>query len=655
MDNNALLKRVDSLEKSGLAITKQWHDIFSEGMRYFFSCHDQGVRRMKWDHIVVNYVWPTAMQEIAKLSKNNAKIYVNPFEDNDIESAEVWQGSTQWQWEGPLNMRLNMIAENLCAKIFGYSVSKVMWKKNVRWDNQKKQWEGDVAYRLWHPCQFWSNSRENIQEGDCGTVRWWTLAEAKRQWPAMADALEKISTSSKTDEFKNSYGSLKFKASTSSSGTTTERDDNGVDKSSSAENLLSLIDNAFVIPEDETRYVRISETYTKDGEERHVRNEQSVPAQQLMQSGMQTDALGRVYDANSQPLTAETWPKQVVAEYDEPVYPNGRVVLSAGEGENRILLNPDEQEEIWPLERWPFVVKPHYSLPFMWQGLNAVTLYKTSQDMINTSVTHMVNNLKQFGDPSIALEADALAVNPKTKEAWSIYSAAGSVIRLARGGLKKLQIIPPAPVSPAAMAMYNVFAQEYKNLSGLQNISQGQADPGMTATQSQYLAISSNDRIALQSVFVDEWIKSIASLIAETMQLYYDEGRFIRIVGEDKVVGVKQVTSKDKSIRFDVLIEPGMTLPFDEEKQFIRYKEAYMMLQSPVANPMLPDMLRVLKIPNWKKIIDQFPAYQKYLGFVDLYNQVTTGKMDPNQAVQILVQAAQQEFAQNGPMQGEKK
>jgi hypothetical protein len=56
-------------------------------------------------------------------------------------------------------------------------------------------------------------------------------------------------------------------------------------------------------------------------------------------------------------------------------------------------------------------------------------------------------------------------------------------------------------------------------------------------------------------------------------------------------------------------------------------------------------MLRVLKIPNWKKIIDELPAYQKYLMFVQLYQQVKEGKVPPDQAVAMLVQAAQQEFA----------
>jgi len=353
-----------------------------------------------------------------------------------------------------------------------------------------------------------------------------------------------------------------------------------------------------------------------------------------------------LYGQDNAPLSADNWPTAVVNEYDEPVFPNGQVVISAGCGQKRIILNPKKEDQVWTFKEWPFVIVPHYLLPFMWQGTNAVTLYKTSQDMINTSITHMVNNLKQFGDPRMAIEDGAIALNPKTKKPWSISSAAGSVLRLMRGGLAKYKIEPPMPISPAAAGIYELFTQEFKNITGLQAVAQGQQLKGSTtATEAQHLAISANDRIFLQSVYEDEWVKGIACHIAWNMQEYYDEGRWVRIVGQDKIEGIAQITSREKTVKYDIRVEAGTTLPFDEEKRMAKYMEAYKLLESPTANPMLPELLRVMEIPNWKKILDELPSYQKYRQFVGLYEQVKAGQVDPQTAIQMLTQAAMQEYA----------
>ena len=650
-DDEKLVDKIEKMESSGMEITRRWHTIWDEGMRYFFSQHDNRIRKNSdWEFIVVNYIWPTAIQEIAKLAKNNPKIFAVPYTDDDAAAAEVWQGAVQWQWETALRMRLNQVAGLFCGKIFGYRVSKVFWNDRVQWDDEQKQWIGDVQYKLWHPALFWADGQENINDGNCGTVRWVTLDYAQSMWPKFKKEFAEIAVSTKSDEYKKSYGISHFRQATSSDGTHYEQDDDtDINKNSSVSTLLSLIDEAGCVTGDtDTKMVRISEVYFKDDEEKHVKEEQPIPAEQLMQMGFQSDGLGVIYDTQLQPLNAETWPIQTIREYDEPVYPYGRLILSAGCGQNRIILNPDKDSQRWGYKRWPFVVVPHYMLPFMWQGVNAVTLYKSTQDMINTSVVHMINNLKQFGDPRIAVEEGAIAANPKTKRPWSISSAAGAVLRLARGGLGKYRVEPPMPISPAAAGIYELFSQEYKNLTGMQAVAQGQQlRSGTTATEAQHLAVSSNDRIFLQSIYEDEWVKEVACLIAWTMQEYYDEGRWVRIVGQDKIEGIQQITTKEKSVKYDMKVEAGTTLPFDEEKRLAKYQTAYQLLENPTANPMLPEILRILEVPNWKKMLDELPAYIKYKQFVALYEQVKAGQVDPNQAVQMLVQAAMQEFAQD--------
>jgi len=274
----------------------------------------------------------------------------------------------------------------------------------------------------------------------------------------------------------------------------------------------------------------------------------------------------------------------------------------------------------------------------MWQGLNAVTLYKSTQDMINVSVSHLYNNLKQYGDPRIALEDGAIAVNPKTKKPWSIRSGAGSIIRLIKGGLSKYKVEPPVPVSQSAISFFEICAQDFKNLTGLQDIGRGvQLKSGTTATEAQMLTISTNDRIYLQSVFEDYWVTESAKLIAEIMQDRYDEGRFVRIVGDQNMPAIQQITQRLKSVKYDIKVQPGTTLPFDEEKRVLRYKAAYDLFQNPAANPMLPEMLRVLEIPNIKKLLAQYEVWQDYLALLRLVEGVKAGKVEPEQAMQLIV------------------
>ncbi|TSA52238.1 MAG: hypothetical protein D4R45_07320 [Planctomycetaceae bacterium] len=121
------------------------------------------------------------------------------------------------------------------------------------------------------------------------------------------------------------------------------------------------------------------------------------------------------------------------------------------------------------------------------------------------------------------------------------------------------------------------------------------------------------------------------------MQLHYDEGRYIKIIGEDTLNGVKQITSGLKNARYDISVVPGMTLPFDEEKRIAKLKMAYELLMQPTANPMLPEMLRALDVPNWKKILDEYPVWQDYQALLRLVEGVKSGQVDPNQAMTMIV------------------
>jgi hypothetical protein len=250
--------------------------------------------------------------------------------------------------------------------------------------------------------------------------------------------------------------------------------------------------------------------------------------------------------------------------------------------------------------------------------------------------------MKMFGDPRIAIEKGAIDVPPgRQKDHFKIQSGAGAIIRLVRGGLKKMKIIDPTPPSAAATQLYSLFAQEYRYLVGMQEISIGKANTKeMSATESQILATTSNDRIALQVAYEDEWIRKTVGLIAEICQRNYEPERWVRIVGPDDMDGVVQITNKEKEVKFDVNIIAGSTLPYDDEKRKQAIISAYEIMNNQFPNPMLPDVLRELEVPNWKEKLTEHQGWVQFQEFLQLFQAMLEGQVEPEEAVRILLEKA---------------
>jgi len=267
--------------------------------------------------------------------------------------------------------------------------------------------------------------------------------------------------------------------------------------------------------------------------------------------------------------------------------------------------------------------------------------------MINISTSHLFNNMKQYGDRKVMIEEGAVRVpKGKDKAMYKIGKGAGSVIRVALGAIKgqRIKFVEPSQVPPAATQLYGLFAQEFKNIQGLQSIARGEKQPGkMTATEAQTLTISSNDRIQLQSVYQDEWIRQTAGLMAEVIKDKYEPGRWVRIIGEDDTLGIQQITEGLKNTRFDVDILPALTLPFDKEKRQASYMAANEIVTQPIASPMTDILLKQLEIPGWQKILKRYGSWTQFVAFQQMIESVKKGEMDPESALQMMIKRFQEE------------
>lgn len=641
-----LLKYLKQVETAGMTRTSDWASMWQTSIRYYFSDQLEGRKTHKdWDWVVLNYIWPAHIAEIAKLTRNAHTIVAEPWEDSDSEAAEAWQSLLQWQWTKGLNkrgMRLEQMQTILDQQLFGYSVTKAFWQDKIEWTDDG--WQGDVKTRLWHPAEFWATDDERIDDGDCGTERVIELEEAIKLFPDFKEELEEEANKFAEGPSESSFTSIRGQLS--SAGTYPDEGKGGIDtgtKRVGSGLLLNLILRSDKLnkPNDDTKQkasiklVKINETWITDPQEKNEEIEESIPPEELIARGQIINQGGIFLNAETgQPIQPEEFPTRPVGKQQVPVYPRGRVVLHVGD----VILS----DQPYTYSRWPFVITPHYLLPHMWQGIDAVQLYKSTQDMINVSTSHLFNNMKQYGDRKVMIEEGAIrAPKGKDKAMYRIGKGAGSVIRVALGAIKgqRIKFVEPSQIPPAATQLYSLFAQEFKNIQGLQSIAKGEKQPGkMTAAESNILAISSNDRIQLQSVYQDEWIKQTAGLIAEIIKDKYEPGRWVRVIGEDNSLGIQQITEGLKNTKFDVDILPALTLPFDKEKRQQSFLTANQLVTQPIASPMTDILLRELEIPGWKKILKRYESWVQFLAFNQLIEAVKSGETDPRSALQQLIQ-----------------
>ncbi len=642
LQGEELNKYLDEIEASGMAVTKKWHSIWRTAVMYVWNEQLGDIKKNPdWDYIVVNYIYPLMMQGVAKLSKNNPKILGRPWKDEDAEYAEKWQGVIQYVWEQLLNMREDVIYALLDSAVFGYAVGKVYWQNKVNWDEQNKKWTGDIRHRLIHPANFWVDpTASRIKDArNLGTMRKVRLDWAISQWPEFEEELrEESKSSSDYDDMEYSDG---FDALYDVTPVYENQQASSLKRYFSK--LVSVIMNRDSAPANdnskEIEYVWLRETYFKDDYEKHVKVEDYIPESILLQRGdvIAEPGTGIVkWAKDGKEVSKEDYPKQVIQEYDKPLFPRGRYVLRAG----KTILNPELEDQVYPFSHWPFTVLVHHILPHMWQGSNAVEFSKSSQDMLNSTIAHLIQHVKLNADPQTIVEAQTLAKD-KRGNVREIKGKAGEIIIAKKGRMGAIKRLEAGRIGPEVFTIIDYLRKDIESQQFMHPTAQGATVKGdLSATEAARLDTNAHDMVAMRSVLLDKWIEGTAINIAEMVQKYYDLERRLRIIGTDGETRNIMMDAELKQVEWDLEIEPGSTLPFDEERRKNDYAAAYKYLSDPNINPMLEDMLRILNIANRSKILSKHKQTQVFRQFVML-----------SQQVQGLIQQAQQSGGQIKPEQ----
>jgi hypothetical protein len=59
-------------------------------------------------------------------------------------------------------------------------------------------------------------------------------------------------------------------------------------------------------------------------------------------------------------------------------------------------------------------------------------------------------------------------------------------------------------------------------------------------------------------------------------------------------------------------------------------------------SPMLPELMRALEIPGWRKILQRHALWVEWMQFQQMMQAVQKGEMDPQAAVNAIMQKAMQ-------------
>jgi hypothetical protein len=664
-DNNQELNAfLDGLVTAGMAVTNKWKDMWCTALQYTWGQMLRDINpKENWNYIVVNRIYPIMFQNIAKLSKNNPKIITHGWDEERagvVEFVEQWSGILQYIWESPyeLNMRLKLIKGLLDAGLFGYMVGKVIWEDKVKWDEENKVWVGNVKQNFVHPANFWCDPSADsvLTSENCGSQRLVKVEWAMNRWP---DDKEDIKQQAFTQNDPRYIASSDL-IYRNQKGSTLGRSKNKTVYSK----LVDLImPKGFgnsgqdgTVTEDKQEYVCIEEIYWKDYSEKNIKIEEAVPINDLVTAGLVSveEGTGLAFDlVKKQPLEKEDHPTQVVREYMEPNYPNGRFVLRIGKTILNQKKNSKDIKTLQPLQkyrysRWPFTVMPYHILPHMWQGGNAVEMVRNNNDMLNITMSAMVNQVERTADPDKLMEAGTMARDRKGRIRKVKFNM-GKLIIVAKNKIDKVKNMVWAPVDPAVLNLAALMKQDIDDNSFSQPVSRGEIQKsGTTKAEAIRANVNSHDYTAMQAVFLDGFIDETCTLIAEIVQDNYSPGRMIRIKGVDNM-SLAAISQGLLDVRFDVNIEPGSTLPFDEERKAVKYLQAYQLVGEPIPNPMIEEVLRVLDITDREKILAKYQGVVLFRQFIQM-GQLAM-QLDPEKVkamppelqpiYQLLIQAGQ--------------
>ena len=609
-----LNSRLDEMRTHCLQETDEWLKIYQDGLNYTFNNQLAG-KTLKdgWDPVTANYIFPAMMQELAIQSQRQVDILARPIEGGDNEFAAMWQAHLQWLYQEKLNMTEFLLRAALDGKIAGYYIAKTIWDPQPRngWDIVNKRWVGQVRTSLILPTHFGCDPEaENLDDATyVFTARRVNKEWAKRRWTGLDEQIDRAATEDDT---------FTTRAQGYSGEIVIENKPDRKPQSHDQQRIIDLLTRRRNRYNNEGgkegQYVTLEEFHFDDykeqtGEEPGDR----IPEEELIQKKLafKDEEILRSSETGAM-LGPLNWPTKEGLTYKEPVYPRGRMILRIGE----TILNPDTKQQIYPYSRQPFAVGVNSLLPHTWRGLNGVEMARGLQDMLNISMQHILNYVKYFGDPQVVVEDGALlgATTPKGI-AKRLKSAAGKIIVACKGKVDHIKHLTPAGNPTGLTNIFQLIGQETRDQVGVHDVSLGRKSKGNeTATELVRRDTNSKLRTAMTNLFLDGFTVKLWRNITELCQRNYEPDRVLRVIGKKHAGAIQEYNQGMKDVEFDIGIEIGTKLPFDQERKRQNIGEAIQLLGP--APTLVKRWLESAEFKNVEEILTELPQFQQFQQFM---------------------------------------
>ena len=605
-----LHEQLDQMAEQAMSATKEWADIWRDGLNYVFGNQLAGKKRQKgWDRIQANYIYPAVAQTMAIISQRSPKIIALPQESGDKPGAEMWGAILQWQFNDILRMRRKLRQFALDGAVFGCYIAKTTWDYTARWDGREKKWIQQPRVVCIHP-QFFGADPDCEEIEDAAFIvckRRVPINNVIQRWPKFKTQIELYAKQDSTREQWASSARIAHRMSG-------EKD--SAEPGDIEGRLVSIInrkfsDEAVGKSRDTAQYITIEEIFWKDESSKNTQDKEDVPYSELEAQGLITqDEGGQWIDQKGLPFSERT--QRMVREFDEPTYPFGRYAIRIGEGNKKIILNDKEDKQVWPYVNWPYTVGINSLLPHIWQGMNQVELARGSQDWMNISMANMANYVRQFANPVTLVEQGALQGDPDNKSiASKLASAAGAIWKLARGGIKRVKREAPVQYSQGVEQFYRLMGEQIRDILGMQNVAMGKQSGGRpTATEMELLATSSQQAASLKSILLDDFTTQVMRVVLELDQNQMSPGEQMRITGRKAEEGPAKVSQKMLDEYYDLKLDISHARPFDREKT---QQEALTLFSAlgDYSPAFLPNLLDAFEVPNKDAVLAEVKAMQE--------------------------------------------
>jgi len=678
-DTKKLNDLLDEMLRMSAAECEPWWDMAEDAARYTFGDQlhyfelDEG-----WRPAQVNYIFPAMQQQLAMLMQRDTRIFAKPWEDSDVAGAKVAESILRWYYSKSIDVKTLTCKCAMDGFLTGNWVLLAYWndKPDGGWDEEEKRWRGRVEVTLVPYYYFGvAPGAESLADAEWVFIkRLLYVDEAKQRWPEYASKIDDAALLQESDSgIPNMLGDADGFVNRTGASALVTADSSGIGTKEYAKNkpsyygrlaraVAGVHDTASegYEPESESlQMVEVLEIWFKDRSEEHVKEEVPESDEELEAGGKAAwnDADELVLAETGEALTEANRPTRIAAEYDRPLYPNGRHILRIG----RIILNSEPEKQRWHRKSLPFISGPYIWVPNTWRGSNAVELVREPQDMVNDVMMHIINAIKLSGDPWTVVEQGALpgGTDPE-KIHQMVKNAAGKILVTEAGRINSVRREPPPPGAMQLFSMIDFLDELIRSILGIEKITQGKASGGrLTATELLKLDQNSRLRNILLSGDLERTTgRELMALVWEIVVENCTEGDLVRIVGEgnrEEVIKIKGEYQDPETgvmmkgvldAKFDLDIQVGSELPTDKQRE----KEEALQLFQAVGEAYLPRLLEVYGVPNMQEIIDANGLLKLIQQAQELDPAVMQAAMAEVQA--IFQQAAEaQQAVEQGAMQ----